>query len=835
MVSLQAAAEPGTRFDARPVPIISTHTVWDEAVALRDRLAVAVEATLQRENFEAIVLKSQTGNFPAWIRLEAWIPDVAGGMPVRRRCELELIVDTRPFNKYQLVCSARLTRGKRTISVSERTDFSERDAAEWTRYAIERGSKPSNYHPRLDAFLGLIGTFVPPLAPRYNPLARDFREPLFGPRTLVGFVVVAMVIAGMAYQPMLSAVALGIGGLVLGGALLLPLLIGRSRHTDWVVPQPREAPRHLGHVDSWHAVLSGLGAEADGLKALIIQKLSTNAASGFAVRTESYGHRTPNGYEERDRIVVSHGQGQVHIHFHRIGDDLFVGWQAHLNWARWAETDPVTTKSKWRHSIAFRNITPGWYHPNEFDLFDLDSLSSVVHSLLEREIKHLLRERSVDQEVDFEVNRGDRGNALDARSSWPERTNQRARNSNMIFGSTAVRRASPGEMQLAPVDSKASKRRNAFAHIPAVILLPALTALGFWWLYQAQAASLFMVDLPLTPNFRFRFFPLFHLPLAAAVALGLWLYANVRAIHALLTVAVIEALAFSTSYLYQLGLASFIAQRDLADPTIWLAVNTVALAVFAICHLLAVAIWVPTLVGGNRWLVGLVLWTLWAAASLFALREFRLGGMTGVTLGWSTRLLIAATVGYWLWRDYGGGGLASLLQTTRSAARPAAARQPALRRAGVRLESVDANVLRRVGLALLFIATAVVALRALSWTPGGGAVDLGPAVMPSVWAVLLLLFGAAMAVQGFVIARKVRVAPPLVPLLVVIAAAAAFALSLFLWASEVAATCLTTAIIALYALRDRLPQAVGVVVVSIFVLLVLATLLQVPLPFWLRL
>jgi hypothetical protein len=230
------------------------------------------------------------------------------------------------------------------------------------------------------------------------------------------------------------------------------------------VVEPREAPRHLGHVDSWHAVLIGLGGEAEHL----IRRLTAGLAHAdlIYVRRETYGYRTPNGYEERERVAISHRQAHVHIHIHHLGQDLFVGWQALLNWAQWAETLPVATLEAGRHSMAFRDIRPTWYYPSEFDLIDLNSLSETVHRRLGHEIKGLLREHGRDQEVDFEFIRSDRENALDRRKAWPERPQERKRNSNLIFGWGAVRRAGAGEMQLTPIDAQDPPRGHGLAAIP---------------------------------------------------------------------------------------------------------------------------------------------------------------------------------------------------------------------------------------------------------------------------------------------------------------------------------------------------------------------------------
>ena len=648
MASADAAATAAATLDARPILPVADDTVLDQAVALRDRFAAAIAAVLDEENVRANLIKSEPGNYPAWIRLEAWIPVGAESPPRHQRCELELILDVRPFNRHNVVCGARLTRGKRTIAVAERSRFSERDVAEWARHAIGRGPRPSNFRPVLDALREQVGIFIPPLSRRHNPVDRQFRARRFGLRVLLVAGACALLAAALMYRDMLGPVALALGGVAFLVAVLLPAFDRYFRYHDWVTPQPRESPRHLGHVDSWHAVLVGLGGEANRLVRHLVAKIEETPAETLEIRAESYGYRTPNGYEERERLVVSHRQGHIHVHIQPLGDDLFVGWQALLNWARWAETSPVTTIEAGRRSFTLHDIKPSWYYPGEFDLIDLNSLSAVVHNAMEGEVKSLLREHAIEQDVDFEVIRGDRANALDARKAWPERSHERRRNSNTIFGWGAVQRASAGQMQLTPVDVKPPGRPRGIAAIPAVILLPVLAVLGYLWLYLANGALLYRFDQQIG-TFTFTFLPMFHLPFAAVLAIGLLLYARIGLMRALLVVAALEASSFCMGYAYYTLMSQFIVARDLSSQPLALAFAAVATALTGLSYLMAAAIWVPELRDGRRWLAALVLWTAWGAASSWAIGQYRILPPQSLIALWSLRVFMAACFGYWLW------------------------------------------------------------------------------------------------------------------------------------------------------------------------------------------
>ena len=652
-----------SNLDARPILPVADDTALDQAAALRERFAAAMAAALEQENVRANLIKSEPGNYPAWIWLEAWIRVGSDSPPRHERCELELIFDVRPFNRHNVVCGARLRRGKRTIAVAERSRFSERDVAEWTRHAIGRGPRPSNFRPVLDALREQLAVLIPPLSRRHNPIDRQFRAARFGLRMLLVAAACVLLAAALIYREWLGPVALGLGGAAFLIAVLLPLFGRYFRYHDWVAPQPRESPRHLGHVDSWHAVLVGLGGQAGRLARNLVAKFEETPAGTLEIRSESYGYRTPNGYEARERLVVSRRQCHIHVHVQPLGDDLFIGWQAQLNWARWAETSPVTTIDAGRHSFALHDIKPSWYYPGEFDLIDLNSMSAVVHNAMEGEVKSQLREHAIDQEVDFEVIRGDRGNALDARKAWPERPNEHRRNSNVIFGWGAVQRASAGQMQLTPVDVKPPGRPRGIAAIPPVILLPVLAALGYFWLYLANGAQLYRFDQQIG-TFTFTFQPMFHLPFAAVLAIGLLLYARISLLRALLVVAALEGSAFCMGYAYYTLASQLMVARDLISPPLALSFAAGTTAIAGLCYLMAAAIWVPELRDGRRWLAALVLWTAWGAASAWAIGQYRIPPPQSLIVLWSLRVFMAACFGYWLWaREQGARAPAKRART----------------------------------------------------------------------------------------------------------------------------------------------------------------------------
>jgi hypothetical protein len=400
-----------SKIDARPVRPTSNTTPWDRALAIRDQIATVVRDTLAKEGLEAAVFVSQNGEYPPWVKLEAWLP--GGSDPAsRERAELLFTIDVKPYHEHDTVISAQLTRGKKKIAVKERPRFAERYVVEWVRYALGRGRKPGNYTPKLDALLGVFAALIPFVhGPHSNRLRREYRTRFTGAMALgIGSALLLLLAQPLALQPALSMLLTlaGIAGLV-GTALIVRF----RRQTVSVTPQSELQPRHLGLVDSWHAVVAELGRDFANVRRRIIRAIVDDAELGVKAQLETYTHRSPNGYEQRERLVLDKDQGMVHVHIYQFGNDIFVGWHAYLNWAQWGETNPVSKKIRDRQEVEFRDLRPSVYIPNQFDLIDLSSLSEFVHRRIEREIKAMLKEKAIEQEIDFKVIRGDRDNALD--------------------------------------------------------------------------------------------------------------------------------------------------------------------------------------------------------------------------------------------------------------------------------------------------------------------------------------------------------------------------------------------------------------------------------------
>ncbi len=428
-----------SRTDARPIRPTADVTLWDKAAELRDRVAFEIRTVLQARNVEALVLVSPNGDYPAWVKLEAWMPPAAKNATRemgQERAELLFTIHTKEYHEKSLVIAAQGKRGRRTMRFWRCPNLSIEDVGGWVRYALGRGAKPPCYSVASALLLKLLVAvpFLP--TPYRNRVQKRFRSRFWFSRVL-GFGAAAALFISFSImadegQPTQQeynyytrtyetryrrapdhgpAILLGACGAI---AWLASYLIARRRQQMVSVSdEPHILPRNLGLVDSWHTTVAGLGKDYDAIKQRLVFSLKELDSLGLSCNLETYVFRTPNGYEERERVVATKGQSLVHVHIYRFTDDIFVGWDAFLNWAKWQETDAVARKIKGRSETEYRQLAKGTYIPNQFDLIDLDSLSELVHRRLERELKAILKEKAIDQEIDFAIIRGDRDRALD--------------------------------------------------------------------------------------------------------------------------------------------------------------------------------------------------------------------------------------------------------------------------------------------------------------------------------------------------------------------------------------------------------------------------------------
>ena len=638
MVAAQTVFLSDSKLDARPVRPVSPDTLWDRAVRVRDDFARQIREVLQQTGIEALVYSSQNGNYPPWVKLEGWLPIDQLRPAVRQRVDLEFVIDVKPFNVHQIIQTARLTKGKKKISVSERGRFTQRDVLEWTRFALGAGPKPSNYTPGQDLLLSIPGLIIPPLRPHRNRIAKEYRRPFFTTSMflIAGIVLAQLLGSASGRNPALAglSVLLMLGSVI--GFIWLAFAAYWRKKIVAVPMQPLAPPRNPGLVDSWNAVVPGLGGDYVSIKRRLLTKLAEVQAAGAECRAEVYSYRTPNGYEERERLVLSKGQSLVHVHIVQFGNDVYVGWQAHLNWAGWGETNPAATRTANGAEIEYRELRPGFYVPQTFDLIDLNSLSELVHRRIEDELKAVLREKQIDQEIDFQIVRGDRENALDrSKREGPEEASRLSRFwPRFMKSAQAWQMVSMTEVKRTVADPKAVPA--AAASTTSGSLIPLALAAGAL-LYWAS---------PLNKAFAGTSIPASTVGFAALVGLALWWYGELS-----IRLAAVAAVIYGFAS-YWAFTAYFSRARELITGGVQggFLLYTLGSVLLGTLILMATgSVFSARLRSVNRWLFAVIVWS--AIPLLFA--YFRQNGMANdvymVALAGFTAFKYGC-FGYWLQR-----------------------------------------------------------------------------------------------------------------------------------------------------------------------------------------
>jgi hypothetical protein len=407
--------------NARPVHHVSDDTIWGEAALLRNASYESIKRALADRQIDALVTKAPNGIYPTWVKVEAWLPEKPANNPStdrRLRTSLELRFEVKPYREQSVTTSAVAQIGRRSIAIADRPAFTADDAAEWALYAVGKARKPRQASIS-DVAANAVLSLVPFARTRYsNKISSAFRRPIpvTLPRVLV-FAGLACIVIGLGIQgginddlDPVAATTFAIGPAM----FLIALAICRRRNVIVsVIDRPTIPPRYLLRLDSWHAIIPDLGSQVEEVKRRIVKKLEPLVPSGITTVTERYGFRSPNGYDERDRLVITKGQGVAHLHLYRFGADIFVGWDSYINWAQWTETRPISARVSAGEVTEYRGLEPGVYIPNEYDLIDLNSLIEAVHRCVTVVLKATMEEHKIDQEIDFTIIRGDRDLALD--------------------------------------------------------------------------------------------------------------------------------------------------------------------------------------------------------------------------------------------------------------------------------------------------------------------------------------------------------------------------------------------------------------------------------------
>ena len=395
-------AEQAERIPAQPYPSRTSDSVWSRASSVRDSIYARFTDVCASEHMDTLVHKSLDFEYPAWVLLEAWLP--LEGSATTDRVRLLIEIEPRPQSTYEFVYTIRcLVHGRERI-YGPYHEVGDEMVGEWVKYVLGRAQRPPIRQNRLRGLTHQIWY------PR-NKILGITRDPL----TLLIYAAVLAGLVAMTQSP-----PAGVGLLILAAVLAI---VRMRRYPVFINPgRPEAEPRSLRLVDSWQTVIGGLGAAWTEARERLHAQLNESQVPGIKTRLENISYLTPDGKQEREQIALHLGRGVVFCHFYPYGDDRYVGWEAFMNYGAWEEF--VIARGydrRLRKPVVINNVRPVSAMVTEYDLIDLNAVTEWTHTRLVNVLRRLVAEHKIDQEIDFQIMRGERQSLLKTEGT-PDRT-----------------------------------------------------------------------------------------------------------------------------------------------------------------------------------------------------------------------------------------------------------------------------------------------------------------------------------------------------------------------------------------------------------------------------
>jgi hypothetical protein len=373
------------------------------AEAERDRVYDLLVNAAAGKDAEVLALKSPPYTSPPWIRIEAWARHANDAL-VTARMTVVIELRTREFHRFPVEMDVLVYNGakrKRYLSIVE---FSQSQADRLIDYLID---------PEVAQKFGFSyrRKWVVDIWRAKNKPVRLGLDPM-------KLAILVLAVLG------LLTLEFGIGVLLLAAAGWL-LIRGRSTQRRYTLSagKPAQDPRMPIRMDSWQTVISGgVGMGATSIRDELLRLLQKFQPEGFEASSENIWYLGVEGKEEREQIVVRFRRAILFLHVYRYGDDLFIGWDAHVNCGEWIEK---VIGDGYDKSVGLlceiRSIQAGWRVPNEYDVTDANCLIERVHALVTKSVKLKVAEYKIDQEIDFKILREPREGIAGRKEPEPAR------------------------------------------------------------------------------------------------------------------------------------------------------------------------------------------------------------------------------------------------------------------------------------------------------------------------------------------------------------------------------------------------------------------------------
>ena len=376
---------PSASRDARPVIPRNQTNLWTRAEKVRDELYNRFSTVCKREGLEPLLLHSGPYVFPAWVKFEVWQPQE--DWATTERSSALITIEPKPYHTHEFEFSVTYAAQNKGRTLSRVMPFTDAEVQEFMAHLVNRGPKPRFRRFREAPFQFWRENN------RIEGLKRDM---------LAMFLMICL--AGgffMLEVPLITIILWGVA----------VYLYVQMRKRRWFVRndgKPDGEPRSLIRVDSWQTVLFNLGDEKEMFRERFVRALDTGLER-YRFRPERVWYWGLDGKEEREQLVLTSGRGIVFCQIYQYGQDLYVGWDGHLNRGQWVEQTVASGIDKTSgNPMGISRVVPGSQPTTEYDLIDLSCLMEWTHAQMVKVLKQLIAEKKIDQEIDFSIQRAER-------------------------------------------------------------------------------------------------------------------------------------------------------------------------------------------------------------------------------------------------------------------------------------------------------------------------------------------------------------------------------------------------------------------------------------------
>ncbi len=423
MTTHSAMTSPLYPSDVKPLINRNKDNVTDKVEAVRDRIYDFFRQACAAEGVDAVILKSYPFNDPVWVDFQCWVRRT-GDEHLTDRSTSKLTILPREFHQFDHEINLEIKEGQKTKSYRSIVDLDRANVKALVRYMLRRTDSNNFGFKRVRSRgweLWLPKNDITGLSKDWLGLSKPFLY-LIGSLFLLAFPVIGMAVSD--WLDPSTPFAYLIGSLFLLavpviGMLLLMAALGLTLYTSWrrtyfLSPgKPVHEPRKLLRMDSWQTLVRDIGGESQKVKAAVKKELSIGLSEGVQLGDEKIWYAGVDGPEEREQIVVTFRRGIGFIHIYSYGKDLYVGWDAHVNAGTWKEKQVADgLEPQTGEYCRVNTIESDWHIPNEYDITDTNCLIEWIHAAVTNVTKRILAEYQIDQEIDFQILRGERQNVV---------------------------------------------------------------------------------------------------------------------------------------------------------------------------------------------------------------------------------------------------------------------------------------------------------------------------------------------------------------------------------------------------------------------------------------